>query len=62
MDLPERAKRVAELASAQADHGDKNGRLAQPVVDALHREGLFGMWTPKTLKGGLELDPVSSPR
>ena len=60
MNLPERAKRVAELASEHADYGDKNGRLAQPVVDALHREGLFGMWVPKSLKGGAELDPVSS--
>jgi alkylation response protein AidB-like acyl-CoA dehydrogenase len=60
MDLPERAKRVAELASAHAEYGDENGRLAQPVVDALHAEGLLGMWTPKSLKGGAELDPVSS--
>jgi alkylation response protein AidB-like acyl-CoA dehydrogenase len=60
MDLPERAKRVAELANEHADYGDKNGRLAEPVVDALHREGLFGMWTPKSVKGGAELDPLSS--
>jgi alkylation response protein AidB-like acyl-CoA dehydrogenase len=60
MDLPERAKRVAELASAHAEYGDKNGMLAQPVVDALHAEGLLGMWTPKSLKGGAELDPMSS--
>ena len=60
MDLPERAKLVAKLASEHADYGDKHGRLAQPVVDALHREGLFGMWVPKSLKGGAELDPVSS--
>jgi alkylation response protein AidB-like acyl-CoA dehydrogenase len=60
MNLPERAKRVAELANEHADYGDKNGQLAQPVVDALHREGLFGMWTPKSVKGGAELDPVSS--
>jgi alkylation response protein AidB-like acyl-CoA dehydrogenase len=59
MGLPERAKRVAALASEHADYGDKNGRLAEPVVDALHREGLFGMWVPKALKGS-ELDPLSS--
>jgi alkylation response protein AidB-like acyl-CoA dehydrogenase len=59
MDLPERAKRVGALASEHADYGDKNGRLAEPVVEALHREGLFGMWTPKAVNGA-ELDPVSS--
>ncbi|HET7132445.1 MAG TPA: acyl-CoA dehydrogenase family protein, partial [Gammaproteobacteria bacterium] len=60
MDLPERAKRVAALASEHADYGDKQGRLAEPVVDALHREGLYGMWVPKSIPGGAELDPVSS--
>ena len=38
MNLPERAKRVAVLANEHADYGDKQGRLAQPVVDALHAE------------------------
>jgi len=59
MDLPERAKRVAALASEHADYGDKNGRLAEPVVEALHREGLLAMWVPKAVNGA-ELDPVSS--
>jgi alkylation response protein AidB-like acyl-CoA dehydrogenase len=59
MNLPERAQRVAKIADQHADYGDKNGRLAEPVVDALHREGLFGMWVPKALNGA-ELDPVSS--
>jgi alkylation response protein AidB-like acyl-CoA dehydrogenase len=59
MNLPERAQRVAKLADQHAEYGDKNGRLAEPVVEALHREGLFGMWVPKAL-GGAELDPVSS--
>jgi alkylation response protein AidB-like acyl-CoA dehydrogenase len=26
----------------------------------LHSEGLLGMWTPRSLRGGLELDPVTS--
>lgn len=60
MNLPERAKRVAVLANEHADYGDKQGRLAQPVVDALHAEGLFGMWVPRSVRGGAELDPVSS--
>ena len=32
MDLTERAKRVGALADEHADYGDKNGRLAEPVV------------------------------
>jgi alkylation response protein AidB-like acyl-CoA dehydrogenase len=60
MNLPERAKRVAALANEHADYGDKQGRLAQPVVDALHAEGLYGMWVPRSVRGGAELDPVSS--
>ncbi|HVS24161.1 MAG TPA: acyl-CoA dehydrogenase family protein [Gammaproteobacteria bacterium] len=59
MDLTERAKRVGALADEHADYGDKNGRLAEPVVEALHREGLLAMWVPKAVNGA-ELDPVSS--
>src|SRR5215468_10914739 len=59
MDLTERAKRVGALASEHAEYGDKNGKLAEPVVEALHSEGLLGMWVPKAV-GGAELDPVSS--
>jgi alkylation response protein AidB-like acyl-CoA dehydrogenase len=59
MNLPERAKRVGALASEHAEYGDKNGKLAEPVVEALHSEGLLGMWVPKAV-GGAELDPVSS--
>ena len=57
--LPERAKAVGSIASEHADWGDQHGRLAEPVVEALHKEGLFGMWVPRSL-GGAELDPVSS--
>jgi alkylation response protein AidB-like acyl-CoA dehydrogenase len=59
MNLPERAQGVAKIADQHAEYGDKNGRLAEPVVEALHREGLLGMWVPKALNGA-ELDPVSS--
>jgi hypothetical protein len=45
-DLPQRAKLVAAVADEHADLGDRQGQLAQPVVEALHREGLFGMWVP----------------
>lgn len=58
--LPERAKRVGEIAREHADYGDEHGQLAEPVVEALHREGLYGMWVPKSIRGGYELDPVSS--
>src|SRR5262245_46091938 len=59
IDLPARAAAVGALASEHAEYGDKHGRLADPVVEALHREGLYGMWVPRSL-GGAELDPVSS--
>lgn len=58
--LVERAKEVALVADEYADEGDKRGQLSQPVVDALHREGLFGMWVPRSVPGGVELDVVSS--
>ena len=60
VDLPARAKEVATLADKYADEGDRIGSLSQPVVDALHREGLFGMWVPRAVRGGVELDAVSS--
>jgi indole-3-acetate monooxygenase len=59
IDLPSRAAAVGTLASEHAEYGDKHGRLAEPVVEALHREGLYGMWVPRSV-GGAELDPVSS--
>src|SRR5262249_31863249 len=54
------AKAAATIADQHADWGDKEAQLAQPVVDALHREGLFGMWVPRSISGGFELDPISS--
>ena len=59
-DLPARAKAVGAIADQHADVGDQEGQLAPPVVDALHREGLLGMWVPRSLRGGAELDPISS--
>lgn len=58
--LPERAKRVAAMAREHAGYADEHGALAPPVVEALHTEGLFGMWVPKSVRGGHELDPISS--
>jgi alkylation response protein AidB-like acyl-CoA dehydrogenase len=57
--LPERAQRLAQIADQYAEYGDVHGQLAEPVVDGLHREGLLGMWVPRSL-GGTELDPVAS--
>jgi alkylation response protein AidB-like acyl-CoA dehydrogenase len=55
-----RVKAVADLASECAEAGDRQGQLAAPVVEAFHREGLFGMWVPRSLRGGLELAPLPS--
>ncbi len=60
VDLPARAKLVADLANEHAAYGDEHGRLAEPVVEALHHEGLYGIWVPRSLRGGAELDPVAS--
>jgi len=59
-DLPGRAATVAFLADAHADEGDLRGELSPPVVAALHLNGLLGMWVPRSIRGGFELDPVSS--
>lgn len=61
VDLPARARAVAQIADAHADEGDRRGELSQPVVEALHREGLLGMWVPRAV-GGSELDVLSSLR
>ncbi len=58
-DLLAEAQRLEGLIDEHAAEGDERGRLSDPVVDALHDAGLFGMWVPKAL-GGSELDPVSS--
>jgi len=55
-----RAQAVAAIAKECAEAGDRDGRLAAPVVEAFHREGVLGMWVPRTLKGGLELGPLAS--
>jgi alkylation response protein AidB-like acyl-CoA dehydrogenase len=58
--LPERAKYVAALAKTHAHESEELGQLAEPVVEALHREKLLGMWVPRSVAGGAELDVVSS--
>lgn len=56
----DRAERVSAIARQHAQQSEQLGQLAPPVVDALHAEGLFGMWVPKSVRGGAELDPVTS--
>ena len=57
--LPVRARELFSLLDEQAPLAETQGFLTEPVVDALHRDGLWGMWVPEPL-GGSELDPVSS--
>jgi len=54
-----RASALFPLLDEHAATGDARGQLADEVVEALHRERLWGMWVPREL-GGLELDPLSS--
>lgn len=58
-DLVERARSLRSLIDEHAASGDEQGELAQPVVDALHENRIFGMWVPQSL-GGSELHPVAS--
>ncbi len=62
VDLVDRARAVGAIADIHAEWGDRHGRLADPVVEALHREGLYGMWVPRGVRGGSELDVLSSLR
>ena len=57
--LPARARELFSLLDEQAPLADAQGSLTEPVVDALHRDRMWGMWVPEPL-GGSELDPVSS--
>src|SRR4051812_20190060 len=58
-ELVERARALLPLLTEHADATDATGQLAQPVVDALHDGGFFGMWVPQSL-GGSELMPLDS--
>ena len=54
--------KVLEIAPIIREHsaaGERERRLAQPVVDAMLGAGLFRMWVPKAF-GGLELDPMAT--
>jgi alkylation response protein AidB-like acyl-CoA dehydrogenase len=57
--LAQRAEKLVPLLDQYAPYADQEARLAEEVVDALRRNGMLLMWTPKEL-GGFELDPVQS--
>ncbi|GAA3549470.1 acyl-CoA dehydrogenase family protein [Nonomuraea rosea] len=54
--LLDRARELRPLIEREADAAEAQGRLTDPVVDALHESGLFGEWVPVSL-GGAELSP-----
>jgi indole-3-acetate monooxygenase len=60
VDYVARARDVAKIADQCADEGDRAGQLSKAVVDALDREGLFGIWVPRSVPRGIELDVLSS--
>ena len=58
--LTERARHVGAIAKEHAGYADQHGALAEPVVEALHQNLMFGMWTPACVPGGSEADPITS--
>ncbi|MFC4120580.1 acyl-CoA dehydrogenase family protein [Nonomuraea zeae] len=54
--LLERARELRPLVEREAEAAEAQGKLTDPVVDALHESGLFGVWVPVQL-GGAELSP-----
>jgi indole-3-acetate monooxygenase len=58
-DVVARARALQGLVDEQAAACEELGKLTDEVDDALHEQGLYGMWVPKSL-GGLELDPITS--
>src|SRR5437764_4460948 len=62
VDLVAGARTVALVADRFADESDRQGRLAARVVDSLHEQRLLGMWVPRSVPHGGELDALSSIR
>lgn len=58
-DILAEVEKIAPIVRDGATYADREGRLRDDVVEALHAAGVFGIWVPKEL-GGAELDPVSS--
>src|SRR5215510_6854667 len=53
-----RAEGLAPLIEASAAHGERERRLAEPLVALLHEARLYRLLLPRALDGA-ELDPVS---
>jgi alkylation response protein AidB-like acyl-CoA dehydrogenase len=55
-EIVDRARGLRPLLESHGESHDRNGRLDDEVVDALHEARLFGLFVPASL-GGLELAP-----
>jgi alkylation response protein AidB-like acyl-CoA dehydrogenase len=51
LDLLTAARALVPLIEAEADAAERAGTLTEPVVDALHDSGLFGLMVPTELGG-----------
>ncbi|WP_244563738.1 acyl-CoA dehydrogenase family protein [Ensifer aridi] len=56
--LIDAAREIAPIIREHSEEAERERRLSQPVLDALHETGLLRMTTPRSL-GGLETDPVT---
>ena len=54
-DVLQRVARIAPLLSDTASVSEQQRTLCDDAVAALHREGLFRLWTPREV-GGYDLD------
>src|SRR5215217_4022902 len=59
VDVVARARALHALVDEQAAASEDLGQLTPDIDEALHEQGLYGIWVPKSL-GGLELDPITS--
>src|SRR5690606_19392317 len=51
-----RAAQLHDLIDGHAEQGDREGRLAEPVVEGLYASGAISVFTPRAL-GGAEMTP-----
>lgn len=54
----QRVRALLPQIDAAAVQIDRDRRIPQPIVDALHDAGLFRLLLPRSL-GGVEIDPVT---